>query len=83
MEAALLALADEVDVTGRRDAMLAGEHINVTEDRALRHTVLRLPADVSLSVDGQDARADVDEVLDRGGWIRRYPRGGSVRVNWR
>ncbi len=65
VEAALLSLADEVDVTGRRDAMLAGEHINVTEDRAVLHTALRLPADASLSVDGQDVVADVHEVIDR------------------
>ena len=65
VEAALLALADEVGVTGRRDAMLAGQHINVTEDRAVLHTALRLPADASLSVDGQDVVADVHEVLDR------------------
>ena len=65
MEAALLALADEVGVTGRRDAMLAGQHINVTEDRAVLHTALRLPADASLSVDGQDVVADVHEVLER------------------
>lgn len=65
VEAALLALADQVDVPGRRDAMLAGEHINVTEDRAVLHTALRLPAGASLSVDGQDVVADVHEVLDR------------------
>ncbi|WP_299923252.1 glucose-6-phosphate isomerase [uncultured Nocardioides sp.] len=65
VEAALLALADQVDVTGRRDAMLAGEHINVTEDRAVLHTALRLPADASLVVDGQDVVADVHEVLER------------------
>ncbi|WP_416952685.1 glucose-6-phosphate isomerase [Nocardioides sp. T5] len=65
VEAALLALADQVDVTGRRDAMLAGEHINVTEDRAVLHTALRLPADASLVVDGQDVVSDVHEVLER------------------
>lgn len=65
VEAALLALADQVDVTGRRDAMLAGERINVTEDRAVLHTALRLPADASLTVDGQDVVADVHEVLER------------------
>ena len=43
VEAALLALADEVGLAGRRDAMFAGEHINVTEDRAVLHTALRLP----------------------------------------
>jgi glucose-6-phosphate isomerase len=62
---ALLRLAEEVDVAGRRDAMFAGTHINVTEDRAVLHTALRLPADASLEVDGQDVVADVHEVLDR------------------
>jgi glucose-6-phosphate isomerase len=61
----LLALADEVGVAARRDAMLAGEHINVTEDRAVLHTALRLPSDASLTVDGQDVVADVHEVLQR------------------
>ena len=63
--AALLALADEVGVTGRRDAMFRGEHINVTEDRAVLHTALRLPASASLVVDGQDVVADVHDVLRR------------------
>jgi glucose-6-phosphate isomerase len=63
--AALLALADEVGVARRRDAMFAGEHINVTEDRAVLHTALRLPADATLEVDGQDVVADVHEVLAR------------------
>ena len=35
--ASLLELAQDSDVEGRRDAMLAGEHINVTEDRAVGH----------------------------------------------
>ncbi|KRE92588.1 glucose-6-phosphate isomerase [Nocardioides sp. Soil774] len=65
VEAALLALADEVDVTGRRDTMLAGSHVNVTEDRAVLHTALRLPSDASLEVDGEDVVADVHEVLER------------------
>jgi glucose-6-phosphate isomerase len=62
---ALLTLADEVGVAARRDAMFAGEHINVTEDRAVLHTALRLPAEASLEVDGQDVVADVHEVLQR------------------
>ncbi len=62
---ALLKLADEVNVAGRRDAMFAGEHINVTEDRAVLHTALRLPRDAELVVDGQDVVADVHEVLDK------------------
>jgi glucose-6-phosphate isomerase len=63
--AALLALADEVGVTARRDEMFAGRHINVTEDRAVLHTALRLPTDAHLEVDGQDVVAEVHDVLRR------------------
>ena len=61
----LVALADEVGVTRRRDAMLAGEHVNATEDRAVLHTALRLPQTSGVEVDGQDVAADVHEVLER------------------
>ncbi|NHT17817.1 glucose-6-phosphate isomerase [Cellulomonas sp. IC4_254] len=63
----LLALADQVGLKGRLDAMFAGEHINVTEDRAVLHTALRRPADAEppLVVDGQDVDADVQEVLGK------------------
>jgi glucose-6-phosphate isomerase len=63
--AALLALADEVGVTRRRDAMFAGEHINVSEDRAVLHTALRDPTTTRLEVDGQDVVSDVHAVLER------------------
>jgi glucose-6-phosphate isomerase len=63
--AALLALAEQVGVTTRRDAMFAGEHINVTEDRAVLHTALRDPEDLHLEVDGHDVVAEVHEVLRR------------------
>jgi glucose-6-phosphate isomerase len=63
--AALLALGDQVGVTRRRDEMFAGEHINVSEDRAVLHTALRDPAGMRLEVDGQDVVADVHEVLGR------------------
>ncbi|MEV7429173.1 glucose-6-phosphate isomerase [Nocardioides sp. NPDC092400] len=67
--AALLDLADEVGLAARREAMFAGERINVTEDRAVLHTALRLPADAPADrrprVDGQDVLADVHEVLGR------------------
>ncbi|HWJ84513.1 MAG TPA: glucose-6-phosphate isomerase, partial [Cellulomonas sp.] len=61
----LVALADQVGLQARLDAMFAGEHINVTEDRAVLHTALRRPADAepTLVVDGQDVDADVQEVL--------------------
>ncbi|WP_107765727.1 glucose-6-phosphate isomerase [Nocardioides terrigena] len=63
--AALLALADEVGLAARRDAMLRGERINVTEDRAVLHTALRQPAGATVEVDGHDIVADVHEVLGR------------------
>ena len=61
----LLKLAEEVGLAERRDAMFSGEKINVTENRSVLHTALRLPKDAKLEVDGQDVVADVHEVLDR------------------
>src|SRR4051794_2685006 len=45
--------------------MFRGEHVNVTEDRAVLHTTLRLPEDATLEVDGQDVVHDVHDVLRR------------------
>ena len=63
----LLKLAEEVNLTERRDAMFTGEHINVTEDRAVLHTALRRPKGYSpaLVVDGQDVDSDVHAVLNK------------------
>ena len=63
--AALLDLADEVGLTARRDAMFAGEKINVTEDRAVLHTALRAPAGAHVEVDGIDVVPLVHEELDK------------------
>nr|WP_288870545.1 glucose-6-phosphate isomerase [uncultured Corynebacterium sp.] len=62
---ALIALADDADLTERITAMFSGEHLNTTEDRAVLHTALRAPADRALIVDGQDVTADVHDVLER------------------
>src|SRR4051812_13369650 len=61
----LFQLARERGIERRRDAMFAGEKINTTEHRAVLHTVLRMPRDARLVVDGQDAIAEVHAVLDR------------------
>ena len=63
----LLKLAEEVNLAERRDAMFTGEHINVTEDRAVLHTALRRPKGYSpaLVVDGQDVDSDVHAVLNK------------------
>ena len=61
----LVELAEESGVAQRRDAMFRGEHINVSENRAVLHVALRMPATTSLVVDGKDVVAEVHEVLDR------------------
>lgn len=62
---ALIALAKKANLEDRRDAMFSGRHINSTEDRAVLHTALRLPAEESLHVDQQNVAADVHDVLAR------------------
>jgi len=61
----LFALARRADVEGLRDAMWAGEHINVTEDRAVLHIALRAPKGAVFTDEGHDVVPDVHEVLDR------------------
>ncbi len=61
----LFGLAAERGVLERRDAMFAGKHINVTEDRSVLHTALRLPPGSELTVDGVDVAGEVHEVLAR------------------
>ncbi len=61
----LLQLAEESGVAERRDAMMRGEPINVSEHRAVLHVALRMPKGSSLVVDGVDVVAQVHEVLDR------------------
>jgi glucose-6-phosphate isomerase len=63
--AALVRLGEQARVAEHFAAMLAGEHINTTEDRAVLHTALRRPdgATPALVVDGQEVDADVHRVL--------------------
>jgi glucose-6-phosphate isomerase len=61
----LLELARESGLEQRRDMMLRGEPINVSEHRPVLHVALRMPRGSSLIVDGTDVVAQVHEVLDR------------------
>ncbi|MEU8356742.1 glucose-6-phosphate isomerase [Nonomuraea sp. NPDC048882] len=61
----LTALAERAGLRERIAAMFGGEHINVSEDRAVLHVALRLPREAELVVDGQDVVADVHAVLDK------------------
>ena len=66
IQAALVKLANEVGLRGRIDAMMNGERINVTEDRAVLHTALRQPEGASVVLDGhnvvEDVRAELEKV---------------------
>ena len=61
---ALFSLADASGVEARRDAMFAGEHVNVTEDRAVGHVALRMPKGSEFTIDGENVVPDVHAVLD-------------------
>jgi glucose-6-phosphate isomerase len=61
----LLQLAEQSGLEQHRDAMFAGERINVSENRSVLHVALRMPKGTSLVVDGTDVVAQVHEVLDR------------------
>ena len=73
----LFALARRADVEGLRDAMWAGEHINVTEDRAVLHIALRAPKGVVFTDEGHDVVPDVHEVLERMGSFSNRVRSGE------
>ena len=61
----LVELAEQSDLERHRDAMFAGERINVSENRSVLHVALRMPKGTTLMVDGTDVVAQVHEVLDR------------------
>jgi glucose-6-phosphate isomerase len=61
----LIDLANESGLSERRDAMFAGQHVNISEDRAVLHVALRMPKEATLIVDGVDVVAQVHAVLDQ------------------
>ncbi|MFA5885302.1 MAG: glucose-6-phosphate isomerase, partial [Acidimicrobiia bacterium] len=75
--ALLVQLAEESGLREHIDAMFRGDHINVSEDRAVLHVALRMPRDASLGVDGVDVVAEVHEVLDRMAVFAHQVRGGE------
>jgi glucose-6-phosphate isomerase len=75
----LVSLARRAGLPERIEAMFTGEHINTSEDRAVLHTALRLPADASLTVDGQDVVADVHAVLAKMARFADAVRSGEWR----
>jgi glucose-6-phosphate isomerase len=75
----LLALAEACQLPQRIEAMFRGEHINVTEDRAVLHTALRAPRDAHIYDNGVDVVPEVHAVLDRMQAFARRVRSGEWR----
>jgi glucose-6-phosphate isomerase len=61
----LAALAKKRGVEAARDAMMAGDAINVSEKRAVLHTALRYQGDAAINVEGADVVPGVKAVLQR------------------
>jgi glucose-6-phosphate isomerase len=61
----LVRLAEETGLVARRQAMFAGEKINITEGRAVLHVALRAPRNATIRVDGANVVPEVHAVLDR------------------
>jgi glucose-6-phosphate isomerase len=61
----LVALAERAGLRERIEAMFAGEHINVTEDRAALHIALRAAEGTEVDEDGHNVVPEVHKVLER------------------
>jgi glucose-6-phosphate isomerase len=75
----LCRLAQEAGVTRKRDAMLSGERINFTENRAVLHTALRNRSARPVQVDGRDVMPDVRRVLTQMRGFVEAVRDGTLR----
>jgi glucose-6-phosphate isomerase len=75
----LLELAAAAGVEARRDAMFAGERINVTEKRPVLHVALRNRSNRPILVDGKDVMPEVNEVLGRMSRFSEALRSGAAR----
>lgn len=59
----LVDLCNARKLSDARNAMFTGEHINITEDRAVLHAALRNRSNNAILVDGKDVMPDVRAVL--------------------
>jgi len=75
--ALLVQLADQSGLRERIDAMFGGQHINVSENRAVLHTALRAPKGGSVQVDGVNVVPQVHAVLEKMSDFANRVRGGA------
>jgi glucose-6-phosphate isomerase len=76
---ALFDLARAAGVEERRDQMCEGEHINITEDRAVMHMALRYQGEQPVPVDRKDVMPDVRAVLKAIEAYANAVRSGEIR----
>jgi len=75
----LFDLAHEAGLKSKIDKMFAGEHINVTEDRAVMHVALRADKSDTYIVDGEDVVPQVIQVRDKIKAFAEAVRSGHFR----
>ena len=73
----LIALAESCGLRAAVDAMFSGEHINVTEDRAVLHVALRNRSNTPIRENGRDVMPAVNAVLERMRDFSRRVRDGA------
>ncbi|HUJ64191.1 MAG TPA: glucose-6-phosphate isomerase, partial [Acidimicrobiales bacterium] len=73
----LAAVAERAGLRERIAAMWAGEHINVTEDRAVLHVALRASETEVITTDGHNVVPDVHAVLDKMAGFANQVRSGQ------
>ena len=76
---ALFDIARKSGVEDRRKAMWSGEHINITEDRAVMHMALRYQGNKPVKIDGKDVMPDVRSVLAAMKVFSGKVRDGSIK----
>ncbi len=75
----LVAVAERAGLRQRAEAMFSGEHINVTEDRAVLHVALRAQQGDKVQEGGADVVPQVHEVLGRMASFADDVRSGTLR----
>jgi glucose-6-phosphate isomerase len=76
---ALFALAREAGVAAKRDAMFAGEAINITENRPVLHAALRAKDTKPLMVNGENVHTGIQRELARIEKFSEEVRRGKIR----
>lgn len=61
----LISLAEVAGLPDRIESMFVGEHLNVTEDRAVMHVALRAEEEDGLSISGENPVPEVHRVIER------------------